>query len=307
MNDIIIPENCSSNCDDSIYYSLLKHFNLNYQAYNIKYFYNDYFTFSPNDLTNCIKRGKVQWDIWSEFYGINLSFTNKNKSTDLNQLVTGRDANKPIVISIDPFYCYWSPFYQKAHYFHLLLIVEVKNNKYKCFDVYYNTVGYVEVDCDFIEKHYNKYFIFDFNHSHELKIELLINKIKVLLNNFDDDLDSKKKEMSDYFLLNDRKILFADNLDTSSLLMHLLWIAEDKKHFQIALKYIEDAFNKSIFTKVFELLLDSSNKFKLLKSVLTKYALTGVIKKEKIDHIISNIFSNDMLTVEQLMLSLKHI
>ena len=80
--------------------------------------------------------------------------------------------------------------------------------------------------------------------------------------------------------------------------MYLLWISEDKSHFQIVLRYIEDKLGQSLFPSVYELLSDSAYCFKLLKSILTKYAITGVLREEKIEQIIDRIFMNDALTVK---------
>ena len=54
MHGIKLAENCSSDCFDSIAYSILKYRSLDYEAYNIKYFYTNYFCAE----NNCLIRGE---------------------------------------------------------------------------------------------------------------------------------------------------------------------------------------------------------------------------------------------------------
>lgn len=227
INQISIPENSSSNCFDSIIYSLLKYFGFDYEAYNVKYFYTDYYSTSPKDLIYCIRRGKINSDILKDIFNVDLTFTERNKTTNLYDLIREKTAG----IIIDPYYCYWSPFYNKAHYSHVILIVDVdyQNKKYICFDVHFDTIGYVEVDIDIIQMHYKEYCIFSFEKVDKVKLESMLDMIDNSLHYFNCNLYEKKLDMVNYFAMNDRKVLFPENLETSIPLVNLCGFQKIRK------------------------------------------------------------------------------
>lgn len=303
MYKITIPQNSSSNCYDSVIYSLLKFYNFDYEAYNIKYFYTDYYRVSVSNINYCICRGKYYENILKDIYNIDLVYKGRDESINLFEIIYSSLSNiRPIGITIDPYNCYWSPLYQKSHYSHMILIIDIdyNNQKYICFDVYFGSIGYVSVDFDIINKNYEYYFTFDFKKVNELNLELVINKINNLLNNFDNNLDIKKAEMINYFTKNDIKALFAENLETSIPLINLMWIAEDKKNFSIALRYIENKIKKVVFSPIYELSSASERNFLLLKSMLIKYAMTGILREDSLKNIINKIFDTDAIMIEQM-------
>ena len=312
MYDITILENSSSNCFDSVIYSLLKRYNFDYEAYNIKYFYTDYYE-PLNYTTMRIKRGKFYPNILKDIFGINVVVKDSEESNNLLETIRNPLKNTPIGITIDPYYCHWSPFYQKAHYSHMVLIVDIdwQDRKYVCFDVHFNSVGYAKIDFDTVNKNFRQYFIFDFKETHELNSELIMAKINAILahtlNNFNGNSAEKTTELVSYFASNDRKELFPANLETSIPLINLMWIAEDKRHFPIALKYIERKAQKSIFSSVYGLLVASEKSFALLRSVLIKYAVSGVFREETLKNIIAQIYDTDALIVEHMKTALKEI
>jgi len=295
MHKITIPENSSSNCFDSVFYSLLKFFKFDYEAYNIKYFYTDYY----NNITHCICRGKSNENILKDIYGIDLIFKDRDRSSDLSEIVCNSINSRIVGIVIDPYYCYWSPFYHQSHYWHTILIVGVDyhTKKYICFDVHFNLVGYIEADFAVINKYFERYYTFNFKETNEVRLELMIDKIKVLLNSFDNNINMKKAEMINYFVKTDKKALFPENLKTSVPLINLMWIAEDKKNFSIALRHIENKIGKLIFFPVYELLSISEQNFLLLKSMLIRYAITGALIEDNLRNIINRIFDTDAMTI----------
>jgi hypothetical protein len=109
MYKIALPENSSSNCFDSVVYSLLKYYGLDYEAYNIKYFYTDYLSPSDNILYS-ICRGKSYRNILRDIYGIDLVFEDKNESDGIFEAICKSLNSNPICITIDPYHCHWSPF-----------------------------------------------------------------------------------------------------------------------------------------------------------------------------------------------------
>ncbi len=69
MHEIKLAENCSSDCFDSIAYSILKYRSLDYEAYNIKYFYTNYFCAE----NNCLIRGETDNDTLKNIYNEGIS------------------------------------------------------------------------------------------------------------------------------------------------------------------------------------------------------------------------------------------
>ena len=311
MFKITIPENSSSNCFDCVIYSLLKYFGFDYKAYNIKYFYTDYFDSSLNDSNYYLRRGESceKILILKDIYNIDLIITKKNKDIDLFEIINNTIKNKPIAVTIDPYYCYWSPFYNKTHNYHVILIVDIdyEEKKYICFDVHFNTVGYVKIDFDIINNNFKCYYIFNFNSQNEIKLDAMIKIINLPLNIFDRDLDLKKSEMINCLTMNESKLISPDYLETSMSLINLMWIAEDKKHFSIFLKYIEKKIEKPVFSSIYKLLSSSEKSFLLAKSILTKYAITGRLKENELRSIIDQIIDIDALTVDQIINVFKEI
>ena len=306
MYEITIPENSSSNCFDSVFCSLLKYFGFEYEAYNIKYFYTEYY----DSVRNRIYRGKSEANILlKDIYGIDLIFRDKNGSDDLLEIIRASAYNRPTGIVIDPYYCYWSPFYQKSHYFHMLLIagIDYSEKKYICFDVHFDSVGYIKVDFDILNNNYKRYFAFGFEKPHEVKLESMTATIQGILDAFDGNLEAKEAELFDYFTKNDRQELFPKNLETSVPLINLMWIVEDKKNFPIALRYIENKTKKSVFSQVFELLAASEKEFTILKIALIKYAMSGILREDILKSMISQIFETDAKIVERMKYALKEI
>lgn len=303
MNQIIIPENSSSNCSDCVIYSLLKYYSLDYEAYNIKYFYTDYYILFPKNPIYFIQRGKVCGKVLKDIYNIELTYTNRNISTDLFEIVTKSLKRRKLVgVDIDPYFCHWSPFYTKTHYSHTVLIIDIDYQKkeYICFDVYFNTVGYVKVNFDIINNNYERYFIFDFIDQNEIELESMINTINLSLERFNHRSNFQTSEIINIIKNNRREMLFSENIETSIPLINLMWIAEDKRHFPIALKYIEKRINKSVFSSIYELLSNSERSILFLKTILMKYALSNVLNEDKIKGTIDQIFDMDALIVNQM-------
>jgi hypothetical protein len=293
--EIKIPENSSSNCYDAVVYSFLKYRGFDYAAYNVKYFYTDYY--APFcDIPRRIIRSYNQAGVLKDIFDVDLFFKNKDETKNLF------DETNLSGIIIDPYYCHWSPFYQKAHYSHMLLIVDADYNsrKYVCFDVHFNSLGYIEADFDVINENYKYRFAFDFKEPKEPNPEEMIEKIKVLLNDHENNIEKKKRELLEYFTANSRESLFSANIETSVMLVNLMWIAEDKKNFPIALKHIESKTKKSLFAPIYDLLAVSEQYFLRLRFMLLKYAMSGNLVEDKLESVISKIYETDEIIVEQM-------
>lgn len=302
---LTIPDESSSNCYDCLCYSLLQYYHFDYKAYNIKYFYTEYFLLESNS----IYRGIPSVDYLKIFFGIESSYLQKKKSLHLINIVEAELSKGPVGITIDPYNCWWSPFYQKQHFSHMLTIVDIDHSKhkYKCFDVYYPSSGYIKVDFDMLEEKYLLYFLFNMPEPQPVPMQSLLSHMSNMLKNFDSNLSQKKEQMLRIFTENSRQSLFPGAIDSSILLVNLMWIAEDKKHFAIALRYLEERLHKNIFDKVYEPLRTSEQAFTLLRFSLMRYAMTGVLREADLKKRINQIYDTDAIIVEKLRESLKQI
>ncbi len=302
---LTIPNESSSNCYDCLCYSLLQYYHFDYKAYNIKYFYTEYIS----QKSNRIFRGIPSVNFIKLFFGIEATYCQKKNSSPLLEVVEDRISVGPVGITIDPYNCWWSPFYQKQHYSHMLAIVGVDyiKQKYTCFDAYYPSSGYVEVDFDMLEENYLLYFMFNMPEPQPVPMQSLLSHLSNMLENFDSNLTQKKEQMLRIFTENSRQTLFPGAIDSSILLVNLMWIAEDKKHFAIALRYLEERLHKNVFDAVYEPLRISEQAFTLLRFSLMKYAMTGVLRDADLKKRINQIYDTDAIIVEKLRESLKQI
>ena len=300
-----IPKQCSSNCYDCIFSSLLQYNNFDFEAYNYKYFYTNYYDSESIDPIYRIRRSVTREytiAILNRFYNINVVFHKRDHAENIENLFGSWLPEKPIGIVIDPYYCSWTNFYQKRHYLHALLIVDIDfvNQKYICFDTYHNTIGFVKVDWNIIHKYYTEYFMMNFENAMAPKKRVLFDHIDEIIINFQNNSEVKKMELLNYFTTNDREMLFPRNLETSVPLLNLKWIAEDKKYFTAYLTYAEGKSKRSLFSDVYPLLFVSEQKFHLLKSLLTKYAITGSLNHNSLEALISEIIATDVKIIEQM-------
>jgi hypothetical protein len=182
----------------------------------------------------------------------------------------------------------------------LIVGINCGEKRYTCFDVHYNSTGYVEIDFDTVRQNYIRYFIFHFEKVTEINPEFVITRLKSISNSFDIDKDKKKARLLHYFMSSSREALFPVNIETSIPLINLMWIAEDKRHFPIALKCIENKLGKEVFSPVYELAAASGQSFTHLKSLLIRYAMTGILKEDGLKNLIDKIFDTDELMIERI-------
>ncbi len=303
---LIIPEDSSSNCYDCLCYSLLKYYHFDYKAYNIKYFYTEYLSqdmpFICRNIPLDDYSNSIVWISVNDYY-------KKEDTISLVSVVEEKIQEGPIGIEIDPYYCWWSPFYQKEHFSHKLLIIGINHTKCKfiCFDVYFTKFGYIEVDFNILEDNYQSYFMFNLPNPQPVPIKVLLQYLTYMLENFNVNLTQKKESMLHIFTENSRQSLFPGEIASSILLVNLMWIAEDKKHFPIALRYLEERLHKNVFDAVYEPLRTSEQAFTLLRFSLMKYAMTGVLREADLKKRINQIYDTDAIIVEKLRDSLKQI
>ena len=304
MEKIELPQSCSSHCYDCIFYSLLKYYNHDYKAYALKYFYTDYIV-PAEGLGNVLTRGKYYNHhryIFQNVYNISITSINIEDPLIIVETICSLSKEYQVIIDIDPYYCYWTTFYNRSHINHAILILDIDylNNEFICFDVYFNSVGYIKLSFETVKRHCKELYKCNFKTENELIIDSLLRTVYNSTDSFEDNLSRKKLELINYFLLNEQLITSLKDIETSMLLINLLWISEDKKNFSIGLRYLEEKVEKLNFSTVYGLLESSSQHFYILRSLIIKSSITGQLKKEKLKEIVDQLLEMDALTVLQL-------
>ena len=272
---------------------MLKYLGFDHEAYNTIFFYLDYYCKSEQRVV----RGKPNIDILKNIYNINVFSKGRDEIPDLPKTVACLLTDTPVGIFIDPYYCHWTPFFGKKHFMHCLLIIGVDhaNKKFLCFDVHSKDARYVKMDIDTIQAYYQSLFVFDYARTQKVDSGLLLDMISINIGNYDHDIVRKTTEMLDCLTICNAEELSVDNLETSHLLINLLWISEDKLNFVTALRYIGEKLMTDAFTPLFELFSNSARAFSILKSVLVKYVFTGTFEITKLEKNIHQIYENDHL------------
>lgn len=294
MYEITFANDCSSNCFDCIMYSYLKYFNYDYEMYNTKYFYTKYYS----DEFPHIGRYTSKSNILNEFFGVDI--IRHNDIYNLKYCADALLSKGPIGIFIDPYYCEWSPFFKKAHFTHVFLIVDIDRQEHKfiCFDVYYPKTGYTKVDIDELILISEEYFTFCVNNIPSISVEMLISHLSKTVYQFDSNLTKNKKQFFYYLTEDACGSLASSQIETSILLIKLMWIAEDKKHFPIVFRRLEAMLQQSIFPQVYEFANISERNFIQLRLMLMKYAMTNRLSEANIKNIIGQIYDIDALMME---------
>lgn len=304
MWNLVASEQFSSNCYDFLVSSLLNYLGYDYYAYYSKYIYFDYYNPEEVDFSNHLDHhSRLNLNsstndliILKEIYNIYVDFRRKESIEKLVNAVSNEIEKGPVGITIDPFYCHWSPFFNKVHYSHALLIVDIDydNRQYFCYDLHFSTAGYAKVGFEDLEMHYDCMFVFYLDNAKTVNIDNMLRFIKNVLKYSDEEtIRLNKKELFDYLTKNDRKKLFPDTFETSKILICLEQIAQDKMNSIHAFKYIEKKQGTINFSPIYGLLNKSNKNFLLLKMLLSRYALTGSINSNKVEEVIHNIFELD--------------
>lgn len=295
-----MPDNCSSDCYDGVWYSLLKYYEFDYEIYNIKYLYPKYYIVN-NDKIFFKRQENVCGDILKDIYDIDVSFIDRSEATDLINIAEKTIKNKPIGVFVDPYYCSWSTFYRKAHYNHIILIVDIDyiNYKYICFDIYYNSVGYVKMDIDILQKYYSKYFVFEYKKINIINFDLLINKTNKIIDCFHQNQDYDIDRIT-YILSNCIADFSVSTLRTNTTLVNLQKISEDRINFSIFLRRLGRLKKSFSFSDVYDLLNLSNQELLILKSLLTKFIIKKKMKEDEMRMVLKRIYEVDKLLIETL-------
>lgn len=301
-------ETASSNCVDNMMASMTRLMCEHHQLYNIKYFYLKYFYSSRKTISRTSSYEFIDNVLGMKFENIKI----KDLDINLGEAINANINISPVGVMLDPYDCYWSPFYKKNHWYHMVLILDINGNdkNLTCFDAYYPTMGYISIPLNDLEAIANRIVTFEFKHPTHNYVDLSIEYIKNAIKNY--DTKSSESEMADFsdFIKNEVKpteISQDGDFTTSKLLIQLSWVVEDRNNFISGLRYLENLSGKHIFDKVYPLLEHSYKQFMLLKTILMKYSVTQKMNNKKIDSIIQDIYRTDMLIIFNLQNAFKGV
>ena len=293
MWDLDLTNMNSSNCYDSMISILLKRFGFEEALLYLNSFSSKHFTVDKDGIGHII-RGIYSSDILNNLFHMSTEAFDLSSITDLEELISKELAFCPVGVWCDPYDCHWSPLFGKQHYSHLLLIIDIDNNNksYVCVDVYYQSTGNIILSFDAMKSLCKEIFVFKFpgeicDYTMEAW-DYLKNYIKV------PDKSEYKEEnenMIEYILsLSPDTIGNPANIETSILLINLMWISEDKRNFLKALQYLDNRAGKPFFESVYPLLEEASKEVALLKNILMKYAITHNQNADKIKRSINEFY-----------------
>lgn len=299
VHKISVPEKCSNNCYDGIIYSVLKYYGHEYEFYNINYLYFNYFIIN-NDKIIFKKENKHRSHILRKFYDINIEFIEKKEENKLFEVVQQEIKNSPIGIFIDPFVCNWSPFFNKVHSIHILLIVGYDSKNYICLDMSSKQKQYIKIKYDLLNLHFIKYFTFKLGDKETIDNNKLFHELEKRTNEFNQDINFQK-DLLFHELRNIKNYeITGKDLQVSPILIGLSEIAEDRGNFIIFLKRLEERFQIVFLDEICNLFELSKKFFLILKALLTKYLMTGLINEAYLRNTVNDIFDADKKIVENL-------
>jgi len=308
MWEIEFIENASSNCVDNMMASIAKLMCKHYQLYNLKYFYIKYFY----GFRKIVSRTS-SYEFVDNVLGMQFEFVRlKDLDVGFWETINANIKISPVGVMLDPYDCYWSPFYKKNHWYHMLLIIDINKNdkKLTCFDAYYPTIGYVDISLDALEAIANRIVMFKVKQPNHNYIELSIDYIKHIIENH--DIKAAEKDMIEFsnFVINElvpSEISQDGDFTTAKFLIQLSWVVEDRHNFIFGLKYLEDLIGIHIFDNVYQYLDYSYKQFMLLKTNLMKYSITKKMKKETIASIIQDVYNTDKSMINELQKVFKEV
>lgn len=245
------------------------------------------------DFTENITRGISIYKVAEELFGMKMRDIPYN-DTNLSSVIFEVVKKHPIIVEVDSFFCEWSEFYQKNHWIHDFIIVDIdeKDGICYCRDIYCFDEKLIIVPVNELEKMVDELFILCFEN------QAIIGKERIfsfLQSKYETSLQviggfpHKKR----YLSVNGLKVESIGNpecLQTSIVLIKLLWMAEDKKRFSNGLRFINTYFDLQLdLSKITELLLVAEEEIMVLKNALIRFCITKKLKGDSIENMLLNI------------------
>lgn len=288
-------------CFDSMMLALLKHYGLESKLYLLKKYYSSYISGSGLLAERLkISDETVSVKVLRELIGVELKYREKKDISDIYSFLVSELEKYPVGVFADPFYCSWTPLYNKAHFNHYFLILHIDNRSRHCTcgDIYYPGTGLISIPVDELLE-LGKWFVSaEPGPPPDLTKEAVFSVMNETI--FIDHEEAINEERLTFMkLLEENFDISAEigdisNADTSKLLLKLKIIAEDKYSFIQGLQYVEKKFGPSGFQNVCTDILASADKFEFLKGFLIKSTIKNRLDMDKLKQIINNIYDLDI-------------
>ena len=287
----------SNNCYDSMIFPILSHKNYDLRLIYLSCFSSIYYSKDHNKL----ERESHLNIFLDKVLGIKIVDV---KCTDVIDQINNHLSSGPVGIYSDLYNCRWAPGYKKLHYKHFFLILNNLPNKkqYVCADIYFRDIGYFNISYEELIYIYSSMIIFKFPEHCSLDMDKLQNYLTSRFNVPDILKYNEQKER--LIQLFTQQLALTDvvgvDINHSIMLLNLEWIAEDKGNFITALQFLDEYMHHNISDLLSPLLKSVRDDFILLKSLMLKYALTGVKNNNKIASIIEHISDKDIQMIKKM-------
>lgn len=304
----IRPNNCIfSDCFDSLVAAVTEYYSYDSILLKLGCFSPQFISIDKLQekfLHDKINRGVSIYGTAQELYGMRIEYLSFD-SENIHKIINKELSENIISVEMDPYYCEWSDFYQKSHWMHDIIIVDIlKSQKmYQCVDIYYPTNKYIYISFSKMEELCDELFIIHINKKVTPSIKEIASYMKRYI--YISPIDSYVQEniLIQLFIkdLKNENLGEVQNLRSSILLIKLTWIAEDKINFLEGLKYLEDLYDlKGIFSEMYKPLDILVNKIIILKNNIIKFSISGQIPHVFVECLLKDIIQLNDICLETL-------
>lgn len=302
MWDVNTYELKSSNCWDGAIIAFLKRFQYNYHYIEMNRLVVNYFKPSSPNIDECLYSMYFHRDIALMHRYLNIETTFCKLDNKSVEVIKKSLQHAPVGIWIDAYDCDWLPFYKNVHFEHFCLIIDIceEERRLICRDIH--SVSNTVLDISRVMG--AEMYIFT---PHE-RVKERPDDLFLLLCDSIRRIDEKKQQEecksfiqymeSTFNVTEQRKRV--QTMESSMVLLKLLWMAEGKDTFSSALTFLQSQISSVDFTRTKELLMKSKRMIEKLRNLLIKAFILNHIKQASIVNTIDSLYLNDMSVVESL-------
>ncbi|MDR2932694.1 MAG: hypothetical protein LBV27_06255 [Oscillospiraceae bacterium] len=292
-----------NNCYNSMLFLLLKCFKRDDLFLYLNKYYNHYYTNRAGLLAERLDSNypRPNPDVLRDYCGVDVRYT--DSAPDIRRVISEAIQKAPVGVTLDPYDCGWTPHYRRAHYNHFCFVVGLsKNDTCICKDIYFSKCGYIEIPFAELALIYQYIYTFEFlpfePPDKESHINFLTGNINALSErNTDEERRQLKEYLNSRFELKE-EIPDLKYLETSALLLKLMWFAEDKRMFIAGLKTLSGRFPGLNYDSVYRPLRDCVQAFVNLRSVLIKSLIKKDVDRRLLSTIIDEIYDCDRRVIK---------
>jgi hypothetical protein len=293
--------NINENCYDDIITSLLRYWGEDESLFYLSSFYTHYV--SKDDVGISVMRSNewLQDYVLKNIYGVHKTFVaySERKLCDTMKCKN----TKAVCVVVDPYDCYWTPFYNQSHFEHVCLVVEVNLKEQFCvvIDSYCEENNQIKLRFMELDLMVKNLVIFEYKHqeANHRPSNYLSVLDKVLRHNLTEIKDEARhlKECLLRFVSTQKE---QSNYRTQPYLITLNWFYNDKIHFASVLSKLDMLHFSGQFIQACELLLEAARTIEIVKNSLLKASLTGKIDMAKINEHIDRLYAIDRNVIDEI-------